>query len=440
MIVTLSLSWRRNLRRDEALNHPGYPTVAAAALTAPHTRGRVRSGLRRVGAGHLAHPRHVVRPEGPIPRTPPAAQRFGSDEDEPVLRAGTAARARGHYTRAEFITVCAWKTPRSRPRVQATRHGRCAWRRHGRSARRARAGAHGGAVVAAGRRRADGVHVGRTSHSRTRIPSSIGARCTPSGSPRGRRTRSRSGSTTSTPAARWPASTASRCARSTRRCGSGPDQAVPDRSGSRALGPSRLQPTTGGSMPSFTRTRRLATGPARSPRASRCSRPRRRARRRRVHRQRRARALHGELRRGEQPARRRIPHPTRPGELQAIRFSDTVKVTSKDGCTRRQTTTRRTAPCRRAHSFARVDLATLDDEVQPAVVQRPGPSASRPRATVPMTCWAVRPSATSSTAAMATIASSAVWDTTISKAAGGTTRSPAAPTTTTCSAAQAPTR
>lgn len=28
-------------------------------------------------------------------------------------------RARGHYTREEFIEVCAWKTPRSRPRVAA---------------------------------------------------------------------------------------------------------------------------------------------------------------------------------------------------------------------------------------------------------------------------------------------------------------------------------
>ena len=28
-------------------------------------------------------------------------------------------RARGHYTREEFIAVCAWKTPRSRPRVAA---------------------------------------------------------------------------------------------------------------------------------------------------------------------------------------------------------------------------------------------------------------------------------------------------------------------------------
>ena len=31
--VIVTLSWRRNLRRDEALNHPGYPTIAAAALT-----------------------------------------------------------------------------------------------------------------------------------------------------------------------------------------------------------------------------------------------------------------------------------------------------------------------------------------------------------------------------------------------------------------------
>jgi hypothetical protein len=30
-----------------------------------------------------------------------------------------AARARGHYTRAEFIEVCAWKTARSRPKVAA---------------------------------------------------------------------------------------------------------------------------------------------------------------------------------------------------------------------------------------------------------------------------------------------------------------------------------
>lgn len=31
--------------------------------------------------------------------------------------AGKAARARGHYTRPEFLTVCRWKTARSAPKV-----------------------------------------------------------------------------------------------------------------------------------------------------------------------------------------------------------------------------------------------------------------------------------------------------------------------------------
>jgi hypothetical protein len=34
-----------------------------------------------------------------------------------LLATGAAARARGHYTRQEFIEACAWKTPRSRPKV-----------------------------------------------------------------------------------------------------------------------------------------------------------------------------------------------------------------------------------------------------------------------------------------------------------------------------------
>ena len=47
----------------------------------------------------------------------PLARRFG-DRDETRLRAvGGAVRARGHYTREEFIEVCGWKTPRSRPKV-----------------------------------------------------------------------------------------------------------------------------------------------------------------------------------------------------------------------------------------------------------------------------------------------------------------------------------
>src|SRR5947209_19907179 len=47
----------------------------------------------------------------------PLAGRFGYVDDAPLLTRGTAACARGYYTRGEFIEVCAWKTPRSRPRV-----------------------------------------------------------------------------------------------------------------------------------------------------------------------------------------------------------------------------------------------------------------------------------------------------------------------------------
>jgi hypothetical protein len=51
------------------------------------------------------------------------AARFGYEDDSRLLAVGAAARARGYYTRREFIDVCAWKTPRSRPRVAAnSRH------------------------------------------------------------------------------------------------------------------------------------------------------------------------------------------------------------------------------------------------------------------------------------------------------------------------------
>jgi hypothetical protein len=45
------------------------------------------------------------------------ASRFGSPDETRLLRVGAAARARGHYTRAEFIEVCGFKTARSRPKV-----------------------------------------------------------------------------------------------------------------------------------------------------------------------------------------------------------------------------------------------------------------------------------------------------------------------------------
>jgi hypothetical protein len=45
------------------------------------------------------------------------ASRFGHVDESRYLAAGAAAIARGHYTRAEFIAVCAWKTARSRPKI-----------------------------------------------------------------------------------------------------------------------------------------------------------------------------------------------------------------------------------------------------------------------------------------------------------------------------------
>ncbi|MEA2172291.1 MAG: hypothetical protein QOF76_5591 [Solirubrobacteraceae bacterium] len=47
------------------------------------------------------------------------AARFGEGDDPRVVRAGALARARGHYTRTEFVRVCRWKTPRSAPRIAA---------------------------------------------------------------------------------------------------------------------------------------------------------------------------------------------------------------------------------------------------------------------------------------------------------------------------------
>ena len=54
------------------------------------------------------------------PREIPAlADRFGISDDAECERAGQAAAARGWYERDEFLTVCAWKSPRSRPLVSA---------------------------------------------------------------------------------------------------------------------------------------------------------------------------------------------------------------------------------------------------------------------------------------------------------------------------------
>ena len=48
---------------------------------------------------------------------PALASRFPDVDESAVQVAGRAAQQRGHYTRAELILVCAWKTARSRPKV-----------------------------------------------------------------------------------------------------------------------------------------------------------------------------------------------------------------------------------------------------------------------------------------------------------------------------------
>ena len=53
----------------------------------------------------------------PASEIEPLAARFGYVDDTRLLQAGVTARARGHYTRAEFIEICSWKTVRSRPKV-----------------------------------------------------------------------------------------------------------------------------------------------------------------------------------------------------------------------------------------------------------------------------------------------------------------------------------
>jgi hypothetical protein len=55
----------------------------------------------------------------PIEQVASLAARFPVMDETAGLALGAAVRARGHYTRSEFIEVCGWKTVRSRPRVAA---------------------------------------------------------------------------------------------------------------------------------------------------------------------------------------------------------------------------------------------------------------------------------------------------------------------------------
>src|SRR6201992_3257522 len=101
----------------------------------PDHRHASRSQLGARGAAHRAQPNHdhirltnlvMIAPQVPTFQLqfPPQeieglAVRSGYVDDPRRLGLGAAARARGFYTREEFIAVCAWKTARSRPKVAA---------------------------------------------------------------------------------------------------------------------------------------------------------------------------------------------------------------------------------------------------------------------------------------------------------------------------------
>jgi hypothetical protein len=51
------------------------------------------------------------------------AARFPPGDDAHVAALGAAAAARGHYTRGEFLALCEWKSPRSRPLVARNSRG-----------------------------------------------------------------------------------------------------------------------------------------------------------------------------------------------------------------------------------------------------------------------------------------------------------------------------
>ena len=94
--------------RTESPAKPGFSDcVFAAAADAP----AAVLNLRAVPKFELQFPGGEIES---------LAARFGSggyDGDARLRGMGDAVRARGYYTRGEFITVCAWKSPRSRPKI-----------------------------------------------------------------------------------------------------------------------------------------------------------------------------------------------------------------------------------------------------------------------------------------------------------------------------------
>jgi hypothetical protein len=87
----------------------------ASGLARSASRGELGGDGRE--EGRLTLP--AFRLQFPASDIAALAARFPEIDDSGTHHKAAAARARGYYTRAEFLLVCAWKTPRSRPKVQA---------------------------------------------------------------------------------------------------------------------------------------------------------------------------------------------------------------------------------------------------------------------------------------------------------------------------------
>jgi hypothetical protein len=76
-----------------------------------------RRGRRRTpgGAEYASVPTFQL--QFPAEQVPELAARFPPVDESARETIGAAARARGYYRRREFLLVCAWKTPRSAPKV-----------------------------------------------------------------------------------------------------------------------------------------------------------------------------------------------------------------------------------------------------------------------------------------------------------------------------------
>jgi hypothetical protein len=97
------------------MNSPKQPTADVSGSIGGRSSTLIMSGMRP-----RSH-RPTFRLQFPPEEIESLAERFPASDDRRLLAVGAQVRARGHYAREEFIEVCAWKTPRSRPRVAANR-------------------------------------------------------------------------------------------------------------------------------------------------------------------------------------------------------------------------------------------------------------------------------------------------------------------------------